>query len=231
VAAVVRVTKLGEVASDEELDELAAKLADRIEAVAAGDVSDTPVPVPTETTQTTAQDDPALERMVLGLDDLPAGVSIEKDGFVHDDGDVSFEREFALGNATIGRSDLIGLSSNAERMDSAAEAALAVQAVSGIVAGPQGKQLFSDAFAQGAGFDAKSLEIEELSGEGIGESATVLHATFDTRAGLFEAVFVFIAEGRAAGQIYAAGAKGKVIPDDIVALARTMAKKMRAEEQ
>ena len=231
VAAVVRVTRLDGVVADEELDELAGKLADRIEAVAAGDVSDTPVPVPTETTQTTSQEDPALERMVLGLDDLPAGVSVEKDGFVTDGDDVSFEREFALGNATIGESELIGLQSNAERLDSAAEAALAVRAVSGIVQGPEGKKLFSDAFAQGAGFDSQSLEIEELSGEGIGDEATVLQATFDTRAGPFEAVFVFIAEGRAAGQIYAAAAEGKITTEDILALARTMAQKMEAEER
>ena len=115
-------------------------------------------------------------------------------------------------------------------MGSAAEAALAVRAVSGIVQGPEGKKLFSDAFAQGAGFDAESLEIEELPAEGIGDAATVLHATFDTRAGPFEAVFVFIASGDAAGQIYAAAAKGKIFPDDILALARTMAQKMEAEQ-
>ena len=209
VAAAVRVTKVGEVATDAELDEVAGKLADRIEAVADGEISDTPVQVPTETTQTTAQEDPALERMALGLEDLPAGVSVDNEGFTSDGGDVSFEREFALGNATIGQSELIGLQSNVERMDSAAEATLAVQAVSGIVQAPAGKQLFSDAFAQGAGFDAQSLEIEELSGEGIGDAATVLHATFDTRAGPFEAVLVFLASGDTAGQIYAAAAKGR----------------------
>ena len=230
VAAVVRVTKLGDVASDEELDGLASALADRIQEVADGEISDTPVPIPTETTQTTATQDPALERMVLSLEDLPSGVSIEQDGFVTDGGDVSFEREFALGNATIGRSELIGLSSNAERTDSAAAAKLAVRAVPGIVRGAAGKQLFSQAFAEGAGFDAESLEIEELPGERIGDEATVLHATFDTRAGPFEAVFVFIAEGTAAGQIYAAGAKGNVSPEDILALARTMAAKMEAEQ-
>ena len=167
--------------------------------------------------------------MVLALADLPEGVTIEKDGFVSDGGDVSFERDFALGNSTIGRSELIGLSSNAERMDSAAAAALTVQAVSGIIQGQAGKELFSDAFSQGAGFDAESLEIEEISGEGIGDAATVLHATFDSRVGPFEAVLVFIASGRNAGQIYAAGAKGKVVVEDVLALARTMAQKMEAE--
>ena len=188
------------------------------------------MPVPEETTSTTAEEDPALERMVLGLDDLPAGVSIESDGFASEGGDVSFQREFALGNATIGKSELIGLQSNVERMDSAAEAALAVRAVSGIVQGPEGKKLFSDAFAQGAGFDAESLEIEELPGEGIGDAATVLHATFDSRAGPFEAVLVFFASGDVGGQIYAAAAKGKIFPADVLALARTMAQKMEAEQ-
>ena len=229
VAASVSVTQLGEPVPVEEVQPLAEKLAERIEAVAAGEISETPVPVPTETTSTTAEEDPALERMVLALDDLPAGVTIEQGGFVEDDGDVSFEREFALGNATIGRSELIGLQSNAERMGSAAEAALAVQAVSGIVKGESGAQLFSSAFEQGAGFEAKSLRVEELDAEGIGDETTALHASFETRAGPFEAIFVFIASGRAAGQIYAAGAKGRVFPEDILALARTMAKKMEAE--
>ena len=70
--------------------------------MADGELSETPVPIPAETTATTAEEDPALERMVLGLEDMPAGVSIENDGFVTEGGDVSFERDFALGNATIG---------------------------------------------------------------------------------------------------------------------------------
>jgi hypothetical protein len=214
-----------------DLEELASKLEDRILGVSDGDVGGAPVPIPTETTETTATEDPALERMVLGLEDLPDGVSIETDGYSSDGGDVSFSREFALGNATIGRSQLIGLESNVERMDSAAEAAVVVQAVSGVVKGEAGKKLFSDAFAEGAGFDAESLEIEELPGKGLGDASTVLHATFDTRVGPFEAVFVFVASGRAAGQIYAAGAKGKIVPADVLALARTMAKKMEAEER
>lgn len=104
-----------------------------------------------------------------------------------------------------------------------------MRAVSGIVQGPEGKRLFSDAFAQGAGFDAESLEIDELATEAIGDAVTVLHATFDSRAGPFEAVLVFFASGDAGGQIYAAAAKGKIFPDDILALARTMAQKMEAE--
>lgn len=48
LAAVVRVTKLGEVASDEELDGLASALADRIQEVADGQLSETPVPMETE---------------------------------------------------------------------------------------------------------------------------------------------------------------------------------------
>ena len=229
VAASVSVTRLGEPVPTDDVQELAQKLATRVEAVAGGDISDTPVTVPPKTT-TTPEQDPSLERMVLSLDDLPPGVTVKEDGYVTDDGDVSFEREFALGNASIGRSALIGLQSNVERMDSTAAAALAVQAVSAVVKGPAGSKLFSDAFVQGAGFDADSLRIEELPAEGIGDEATVLHATFDTRAGPFEAVFVFIASGPAAGQIYAAGAKSKVFPDDILALARTMAQKMAAEQ-
>ena len=232
VAASVSMTKLGDPAPTEDVQELAQKLASRIEAVAAGTVADTPVPVPTETTTTTApQRDPALERMVLALEDLPFGVSVKNEGYVTDGGDVSFQRDFALGNAKVGKSELIGLQSNAERMDSAAEAAVAVNTVSGVVKGPAGRKLFAESFAQGAGFSAESLRINELPGEGIGDEATVLHATFDTRVGPFEAILVFIAEGRAAGQVYAAGAKGKVATDDILGLARTMAQKMRVAEE
>ena len=232
VAASVSMTKLGDPPPTEDVQELAQKLASRIEAVAARKLTDTPVPVPTETTTTTTapQQDPALERMVLALKDLPFGVSVKNEGYVTGGDDVSFQRDFALGNANVGKSELIGLQSNAERMDSAAEAAVAVKAVSGAVKGPAGRKLFSESFAQGAGFSAESLRINELSGEGIGDEATVLHATFDTRLGPFEAILVFIAEGRAAGQVYAAGAKGKVVADDILRLARTMARKMEAEQ-
>ena len=67
-------TKLGDPAPTEDVQDLAQKLASRIEAVAARTVTDTPVPVPTETTTTTTtpQQDPALERMVLALKDLPS---------------------------------------------------------------------------------------------------------------------------------------------------------------
>ena len=231
VAASVSMTQLGDPPPMEDVQELAQKLASRIEAVSASELTDTPVPVPTETTTAAPQQDPALQRMVLALTDLPFGVSVKNEGYATDGDDVSFQRDFALGNAKVGTSELIGLQSNAERTDSAAEAAVAVKAVSGVIKGPAGRKLFSESFAQGAGFSAKSLRIDELSGEGIGDEATVLHATFDTRVGPFEAILVFIAEGRAAGQIYAAGAKGKVAPDDILGLARTMAKKMSAEEK
>jgi hypothetical protein len=107
---------------------------------------------------------------------------------------------------------------------------LAVAAVSQIVKGPEGANLFANAFGAGAGFDATSVKIRELPAEGIGDRTSALHASFDTRAGPFEAVFVFIANGRAAGQIYAAAAKGKIDPDDILALARTMANKMEADQ-
>jgi hypothetical protein len=230
VAANVSVTQLGDPVPTEDVQELAQKLAVRIEAVAANELSDTPVSVPTETTPT-AQQDPALQRMVLALTDLPFGVSVKDEGYVTGGDDASFQRDFALGNAKIGKSELIGLQSNAERMDSAAEAAVAVKAVSGVVQGPAGRKLFAESFAQGAGFSAESLRINELPGEGIGDEATVLHATFDTRAGPFEAILVFVAEGRAAGQIYAAGAKGKIFAEDILGLARTMARKMKAEEK
>jgi hypothetical protein len=229
VAASVSMTKLGDPAPTEDVQELAQKLASRIEAVAARELTDTPVPVPTETTTTTApQQDPALKRMVLALEDLPFGISVKNEGYLGGGDDVSFQRDFALGNAKIGKSELVGLQSNAERMDSAAEAAVAVKAVSRVIKGPAGRKLFSESFARGAGFSAESLRIDELPSEGIGDETTVLHATFDTKVGPFEAILVFIAEGRAAGQVYAAGARGKVAPDDILALARTMAKKMEA---
>ena len=152
--------------------------------------------MPTETTTTTAERDPALERMVLALKDLPFGVSVKNEGYVTDGDDVSFQRDSRSATRRSGKSELIGLQSNAERMDSAAEAAVAVNAVSGVVKGPAGQKLFAESFAQGAGFSAESLRINELPGEGIGDEATVLHATFDTRVGPFEAILVFIAEGR-----------------------------------
>jgi hypothetical protein len=228
VAANVTVTRVGEPVPTEDVQELAQKLATRIEAVAAGDVSDTPVAIPTETTPAR---DPALERMVLAREDLPFGASVKDEGYLTEDGDVSFHRDFALGNAKIGLSELIGLQSSAERLASAAEAAVAVNAVPGLVKGEAGKKLFAESFAQGAGFSPESLRIDELPGEGIAGEATVLHATFDTSVGPFEAILVFMSQGRAAGQLYAAGAKGKIFADDILGLARTMAQKMKAEEK
>ena len=168
VAASVSMTKLGDPAPTEDVQELAQKLASRIEAVAARTVTDTPVPVPTETTTTTTtpQQDPALERMVLALKDLPFGVSVKNEGYVTGGDDVSFQRDFALGNTKVGKSELIGLQSNAERMDSAAEAAVAVKAVSGAVKGPAGRKLFAESFAKGAGFSAESLRDQRAARRG-----------------------------------------------------------------
>jgi hypothetical protein len=167
--------------------------------------------------------------MVLAITDLPFGVSVQNEGYIGQGDKVSFQRDFALGNAKVGRSELIGLQSNVERMDSAGQAAAAVDAVARVIKGPEGKKLFSESFAQGAGFSADSLRVDELPGEGIADEATVLHASFDSRVGPFEAILVFMAEGRAAGQVYAAGAKGKIFANDILGLARTMARKMEAE--
>ncbi len=99
VAANVSMTQLGEPVPTEDVQEVAQTLASRIQAVAAGDVSDTPVPVPTETTATTSQRDPALERMVLALTDLPFGVSVKGDGYITQGDKVSFQRDFSLGTS------------------------------------------------------------------------------------------------------------------------------------
>lgn len=213
-----------------DLEELAAALEERIIAVATGEVTDEPVPIPDEDgdeeTTTTAAEDAVLEQMVLQLEDLPDGVSIEKDGYVKDGGDVSFEREFDLGTTRIGESELVGLQSNVEQMDSATEASLVVGLVGDIIEGPEGAKLFAQAAGAEGGFDPKSVEITRIPAEGIGDKSTLLHGTFDVSGITFEAVFAFIAVGRAAGQIYAMGGEGNVQTDDVVELARTMAKRM-----
>ena len=109
-------------------------------------------------------------------------------------------------------------------MDSAAEAAVAVKAVSQARARRRRQEAVRGVIRPGRRFRSRRVSRSTSSPpRGIGDEATVLHASFDTRVGPFEAVLVFMARAARRARSTRQAPKGKVVPDDILALARTMA--------
>lgn len=213
-------------------DELAAALADRIVAVADGEIDEEPVPIPAaDEGESTAsvEPDPSLKPLALSLADLPRGAKVVREEFVDSEGDTSFEREFEFPVGTrVGRSALAGLESDVERLDSAVEASLLVGLIGGMAESPD----FAGTLAELSGtelIDPKGVTVRRLDTKGIADETVAVHATFDTGFGKFESVFAYMAVGRVAGQLYAFAPAGRFDTDDVLALARKMAARMRRD--
>lgn len=212
-------------------EELANALADRIVAVAAGEVDEEPVPIPKQSGDVVeaGTPDPSLKPLALALDDLPQGAKVIREDFVDSEGDTSFEREFEFATGTkVGTSALAGLESDVERLGSAAEASFLVALIAGMAEGPDFEKMLAEESGSEL-FEAKGIETRVLPSKGIADETTAVHATFETAFGDFEAVFAYMAAGRVAGQLYAFAPSGRLDPDDVLALARKMAARMRTD--
>ncbi|MGH9197883.1 MAG: hypothetical protein ACRD1T_19335, partial [Acidimicrobiia bacterium] len=175
---------------------LARLLEQRIRDVLLGDIDETPVPIPEEEEEAEAsapQDAPFPERMALSLDDLPEGVSIEREGYVADeDSVVSYEREFDLGAITIGGSQLLGLECDIVLRKDDFDASAFFTGVKFAFTDESSPDFIADRIREGAGFDVTNLQIEQFDVPALGEESLGVRVSYDTLLGRLENAFMYV---------------------------------------
>jgi hypothetical protein len=208
---------------------IAADLARRIRAVAAGTIAETPVPLPATGGTTTAPEGTAsLAGLTLSLADLPAGVTVEREGYGEPDADVlaRFSREFDLGTTKLGGSQLSSLEAEVELYEQESDATATLLGTEALLSGAGGKELFASGFTGEAGFSPENLELKVLDRARVGDASVFVFATFDTPGGGFDSLFVYVRVGRMLGTLYATATKGRLKVADVAALAEKMADRM-----
>lgn len=208
---------------------IAASLAQRIRAVAAGTIEETPVPLPAAGGTTTAPEGtPNLAGLTLSLADLPSGVTVEIEAYGEPDADVvaRFSREFDLGTTKIGGSQLVSLETEVELYGEESDATATLLGTEALLSSSGGKEVFASGFTGEAGFSPENLELKVLDRARVGDASVFVFATFDTPGGGFDSLFVYVRVGRMLGTLYATATKGKLKVADVAALAEKMTNRM-----
>ncbi len=213
-----------------QMEETARALEARVEGVLRGEIRGTPVPIPAKEEERTVpppEEGPDLAAMALSLDDLPEGVSIEREGYVPDENTVaSYEREFDLGTADIGGSRLIGLENDVDFYGSDPEATGVFAGIKAIFTSESAADFFGSFFEEGAGFEATDVQVEQARIARLGEESAAIHASTDTPLGDFEYVFVFVRIDRSLGSLILTAVQGELDPADAERLAQAMTDRM-----
>jgi hypothetical protein len=218
-----------------QIEAIARALEERIEGVLLGDIGGVPVPVPQADEEAAAppppEGGPDLAAMALSLDDLPAGASIDHEGYVEDeDTFASYEREFDVGFVGIGNSRPMGVQSEIDLYENAGEASSAFATNEAFIAmGESDPEFLAFLLSEGADVPFTNVRVEPVSAPGLGDELAAAHFFLDTSLGRFETTQIFVRLDRAIGMLSLMGPAGKVDPTDAVSLAEAMAARMAAE--
>jgi hypothetical protein len=223
-----------------EVEDLAAKLEHRVRGVLGGDITGTPIPIPTEDQDEPAtveppEDIPDLSSMALAASDVSPDTSVEREGYIEaDDTVATYEREFDTGSEAIGAgTTLLSLETDVELYESISQAQLGVSAFDFIFQGNGGEQLIESLFAEGfeeeAGFEADNIETSELPDFEAGDQVSGFQAAFDSPIGRVEVVLIVVRVGEAVGLMTAVGTDEQFDISDVTPLAVTLGQRMRSE--
>ena len=217
---------------DSQVEEIARALEQRIEGVLLGEITGTPVPIPREEEEATIprpEGVPDLEAMALTLDDLPSGVSIDREGYVeHEDTVASYDREFDPRLARIGTSRFASLESEIDLYPSTHDARLAVVGFRSFLTDESAADIFASDFAEGAGFEATNVRFEPVPLPKIGDESVGGQISFDTPFGPFDTVLIAVRVERVVGLLSAGGLESAVDITDAVPLAEAMTQRIVA---
>ena len=219
---------------NQRVEEIARALEQRIEGVLLGEITGTPVPIPEAEEEEEVEAPPPtrgpdLAVMALSLDDLPPGVTIDREGYVEDEDTLaSYEREFDLGLARIGTSGFSSLECDIDLYETAIQASSILTAVEAIFAGESASEFFASFFSEGAGFEATNVQVQSVSLPDLGDNAFGVDVSFDTPIGSFEAVFAYVQVGSVLGSLILTGPLAEVDAADAAPLAEALAQRMAA---
>lgn len=214
-----------------EAEAFAHSLDERIRAVLRGEISEGPVPIPLEGEEAAASlgarpaEVPDLAAMALGLADLPAGVTIAREGYVEDPtGVATYGREFDPAGVDVGSTLLIGLNSSVDLYESAAEASLFLDLLERIGV----DDIFvAEVFEALTSIDVEDVEIASRPLD-FGDQALLVTAALQTAVGEFTSAFVVLRVNSVIGRLLAIGPAADFHLQDVLPLAEAMADRMLA---
>lgn len=220
-----------------QVAQIAQSLEQRIESVLLGEITGTPEAIPeteeeaeAEATVPAPEGIPDLAAMALNLDDLPAGVSVDSEGYVEDEGTVaSYERAFDLGDTSIGSSPFLSLENDVDLFETSSEAAAFLTSFEALYTSEAGAELFAAGFAGSAGFEATNVRAESVPVPDLGGDSFAVVVSFDTPLGSYEAVNIIARVSRVIGLLILVGPAGEGDVSDVVPLVEAMAERMAAE--
>jgi hypothetical protein len=219
---------------DSQIEAIARALEVRIEGVLLGDIGGVPVHVPQAEEEPTVaplpEGEPDLAAMALSLDDLPAGVSIEHEGYVEDEDTVaSYEREFDPGPVHIGASEALYLESQVELYENIVGASGRLTSFEVLATSESGEDLLEPAISEKVGFAATDVRLESLPTPGLGDDSVAFRVSFDSPLERLEMTFIFVRVDRAVGSVSLMGLAGETDSTHAVSLAEAVAAHMADE--
>lgn len=207
-----------------DVERLATALESRIRSILLEEITARPVPIPAPAPapQQPPPGVPDLAMLVLSLDDLPAGFSIDAEGYDPDPaGDAEYGRDFDAFGQTIGTSELLEFDNSINFFRTAATASAFTEFMADFFTSPAGRAAFADgAFSlEVTQADAQPLDLGDetirLTISGIGPVGEMELAIFLVRVD--NLMTVLIASGRA----------DRFSADDIAPLAAVLADRLR----
>jgi hypothetical protein len=171
-----------------------------------------------------------LAQLGVLLADLPAGFSVRREGFVPVEAPIvaGFRRDFDPGQARLGESQLVELTSDVVLFETSDQADAALATILASLLGGEVEQRFANIIRASVGIEATNLQGQTLATQALGDGAVVSRATFDTEAGRAEAVFVVVRVGELHHVVFLIGPAGDVHVDDATDLARSVVPRLEA---
>ena len=233
MVALVAIIAFDEASRIDEVTELAILMNRRIDGVLTGEIVAAPVATPTHAVRGNPMEIAVvagynLEGMLPTLDDLPEGAVLESEGFdLSTDAVAAYEREFGASGAVfeLGSSQVVTVTATVELAESALDARGPVLVMKGVDPTVFG-ELVGGAFAEGAGFEAESVEFQGLELPDVGDAMAGFLMKTETAVGDFDAHMVFFAVGRISVQIIAMGPAGNLDLKDTLYLVRLVEEKV-----
>ncbi len=172
----------------------------------------------------------SLPSLGVSGDDLPAGFSVRREGYVEAGEPIVavYRRAFDPGKATLGSSALADFVSDVVLFPSSEEADRALGQILDSLTGDQVEQTFSSILRVYTGIEAVDLNGQTLVSPVVGDGAVAARAFFDSPVGRAEALLFVVRVGPLHLNVFVVAEPGKVELDDAARVTAAATERLQA---
>jgi hypothetical protein len=172
----------------------------------------------------------SLPSLGVSTDDLPAGFSVRREGYVEAGAPVVavYRRAFDPGDAKLGSSVLADLVSDVALLPSSEQADRALNQIFASLTGDQAEQTFASILRSYTGIEPTDLNGETLASPVVGDGAVVARAFFDSPVGRAEVLLFVVRVGPLHANLFLVGEPGKVELEDGSRVMAAVTERMQA---